>query len=169
MDVGRVPFSGRTAVRQTLRSGHSAQRLFSMRHLKAIRASAPHSTGDASSPHRKKWGVPFFWANIWRNSACGILSNCGVSRDPSPSSKSGWTEVPERHPGTSDRSSVDLREHGDADRTVPFSGVDAEAEFPGNCISRSSKSGPGGCEIALQNVSASFAALPMSLRRYSGT
>ena len=168
MDVGRVPFSRRTAVRQTLRSGHSTQRLFSMRRLKAIRASAPLSTGGASPPYRKT-ECTRFWVNIWRNSACGILSNCGVSRDPSPSSKSGWTEVPERHPGTSDRSSVDLREHGDADRTVPFSGVDAEAEFPGNCISCSSKSGSGGCEIALQNVSASFAALPMSLRRYSGT
>ena len=65
--MGHVPLSGRTAVRQTLRSGHSAQRLFSMRHLKAIRALAPLAPliidGPAGNrhPERKDAPEPVSW------------------------------------------------------------------------------------------------------------
>ena len=44
-----------------------------------------------------------------------MSSICGVRRCPSLSRRSGWTEVPGRHPGASDRSSGDLRERGSAE------------------------------------------------------
>ena len=39
--TGCIPFFGQTATRQTLQSRNSALRLFSMQHLKSIRASLP--------------------------------------------------------------------------------------------------------------------------------
>ena len=44
-----------------------------------------------------------------------MSSICGVRWCSSLSRRSGWTEVPGRHPGTSDRSSGDLQERGGAE------------------------------------------------------
>lgn len=44
-----------------------------------------------------------------------MSSICSVRRCSSLSRRSGWTEVPGRHPGTSDRSSGDLQERSGAE------------------------------------------------------
>ncbi len=167
--MGRVPFSGRTAVRQTLRSGHSAQRLFSMRHLKAIRASAPLSTGDASSPHRKNGACPFFgriFGGIRQAEYYRIAASAEIR--PHRANPSGRKFRDDSPALLIDRQSVYANK---AKRTELFCfPVRMPMQNSPATVSRDHQnSGPGGCEIALQNFSASFAALPMSLRRYSGT